>query len=96
MRRIAVKLDIHVRISLARNDRLAIFVSWLAVRIFFELLHGFRTLHFVGPCVSVFGSARFPPGHPSYELARAVGTPTNGPAVRGGPSGLRPGARREG
>jgi uncharacterized protein (TIGR00730 family) len=44
-----------------------------AVRIFFELLQGFRTLHFVGPCVTVFGSARFPAGHPSYELARTVG-----------------------
>ena len=30
-----------------------------ALRIFFELLHGFRALHFVGPCVTVFGSARF-------------------------------------
>jgi uncharacterized protein (TIGR00730 family) len=44
-----------------------------AVRIFFEFLHGFRTLHFVGPCVTVFGSARFREGHPYYGLARAVG-----------------------
>ena len=27
--------------------------------IFTELIRGFRTLHFAGPCVTVFGSARF-------------------------------------
>ncbi|MGE0638984.1 MAG: TIGR00730 family Rossman fold protein [Thermoanaerobaculia bacterium] len=42
-------------------------------RIFFEFLRGFRRLHFVGPCVTVFGSARFPEGHRYYELAREVG-----------------------
>ncbi len=44
-----------------------------AFRIFFELLRGFRTLHFVGPCVTVFGSARFREDHPHYALAREVG-----------------------
>jgi uncharacterized protein (TIGR00730 family) len=44
-----------------------------AVGIFWEFLRGFRTFHFLGPCVTVFGSARFPAGHPHYELARAVG-----------------------
>ena len=44
-----------------------------AVRIFLEFLRGFRKLHFVGPCVTVFGSARFPEDHVYYELARQVG-----------------------
>ena len=44
-----------------------------AVRIFFEFLRGFRALHFVGPCVTVFGSARFGEDHPYYVLGRAVG-----------------------
>src|SRR5262245_28216881 len=44
-----------------------------ALRIFWELLHGFRSLHFVGPCVTVFGSARFGEQHPHYALARQVG-----------------------
>lgn len=44
-----------------------------AIRIFFELLRGFRALHFVGPCVTVFGSARFGEDHRYYELAREVG-----------------------
>ncbi len=44
-----------------------------AGRIFFEFLRGFRKLHFVGPCVTVFGSARFPEDHVYYQLAREVG-----------------------
>lgn len=43
------------------------------MRIFFELLGGFRALHFVGPCVTVFGSARFKEDHPYYIMAREVG-----------------------
>ena len=46
---------------------------WWAVRVFGEFIRGFRTLHFVGPCVTVFGSARYSEGHPYYELAREVG-----------------------
>ena len=38
-----------------------------------DFIRGFRTLHFVGPCVTVFGSARFKEGHAYYELARQVG-----------------------
>jgi uncharacterized protein (TIGR00730 family) len=45
-----------------------------AVRIFFELFRGLRTFHFLGPCVTVFGSARFTEDHPYYQMARAVGT----------------------
>ncbi len=44
-----------------------------ATRIFFEFLRGFRALHFVGPCVTVFGSARFGEKHLCYELARKTG-----------------------
>ncbi len=44
-----------------------------AVRIFFEFIRGFRKLHFVGPCVTVFGSARFTEAHPYYALAREIG-----------------------
>lgn len=44
-----------------------------AVGIFWELMRGFRSLHFVGPCVTVFGSARFRENHPYYALARQVG-----------------------
>jgi uncharacterized protein (TIGR00730 family) len=43
------------------------------IRILWEFIRGFRSLHYVGPCVSVFGSARFDEDHPYYELARAMG-----------------------
>lgn len=46
---------------------------WFAIDVFRELLRGFRILHFVGPCVTVFGSARFDETHPYYDLARRVG-----------------------
>jgi uncharacterized protein (TIGR00730 family) len=45
-----------------------------ALRLFWEVIRGFRALHFVGPCVTVFGSARFKEDHAYYHLARAVGT----------------------
>ena len=44
-----------------------------AIRIFFEFMRGFRALHFVGPCVTVFGSARFKADHPYYATARDLG-----------------------
>lgn len=44
------------------------------LRIGREFIHGFRSLHFVGPCVTVFGSARFTEEHRFYALGRAVGS----------------------
>jgi uncharacterized protein (TIGR00730 family) len=49
------------------------FEFWQAVKIFRELVYGFRKLHFVGPCVTVFGSARFDEQHRYYTMAREVG-----------------------
>ena len=43
------------------------------LRIGGEFLKGFRHFHFVGPCVTVFGSARFTEDHPYYGLAREIG-----------------------
>ena len=45
----------------------------LVIRAGVDLIRGFRVLTFVGPCVTVFGSARFGEGHAHYELARRVG-----------------------
>lgn len=44
-----------------------------AFKVFFEFIQGFRTLHFVGPCITVFGSARFKEDHQYYEVAREFG-----------------------
>jgi uncharacterized protein (TIGR00730 family) len=42
------------------------------VKVLLEFIKGFRALHFVGPCVTVFGSARFKEGHPDYETTRTL------------------------
>lgn len=44
-----------------------------AVRVFLEMLRGFEEMDFEGPCVTVFGSARFAEDHPYYGLGREVG-----------------------
>jgi uncharacterized protein (TIGR00730 family) len=44
-----------------------------ALSIFAEMVRGFRTFHFLGPCVTVFGSARLGEGDPHYALCREVG-----------------------
>ncbi len=46
---------------------------FFAFRVFRQFIKGFRTLHFVGPCVTVFGSARFTEDHPYYIAAREFG-----------------------
>lgn len=38
-----------------------------ALSVLFEFIKGFRALHFVGPCVTIFGSARFKEGHPYFK-----------------------------
>lgn len=45
----------------------------MLLRIMRDFFRGFRRLHFVGPCVTVFGSARFKEDHPYYEMARRLG-----------------------
>lgn len=48
--------------------------DWLSAgRVFKEFVHGYRKLRRVGPCVTVFGSARFEEANPYYELAREMG-----------------------
>ena len=62
-----------------------------------ELAHGFDVLSGIGPAVTVFGSARTPPGHPDYELVRQVGAALGraGYAViTGGGGGLMEAANR--
>lgn len=41
--------------------------------VFKQFIKGFRTLHFVGPCITVFGSARFDQNHKNYKLSYEVG-----------------------
>jgi uncharacterized protein (TIGR00730 family) len=62
-----------------------------------DFVRGFRGLHFVGPCVTVFGSARLPEGHQYYELGREVGRAVAGlgfTVMTGGGPGVMEAANR--
>jgi uncharacterized protein (TIGR00730 family) len=68
-----------------------------AWRIFLEFIKGFRALHFVGPCVTVFGSARFKDDHKFYGLAREMGRRIAGlgfTVITGGGPGIMEAANR--
>ncbi len=43
------------------------------IKVMREFIRGLRKLHFIGPCVTVFGSARFKEDHPFYIKAMEVG-----------------------
>ncbi len=77
-----------------RSRKSEFFSVWKIAR---ELIRGFRTLHFVGPCVTVFGSARFQEDHPFYALARDVGrrlAEIGLTVMTGGGPGIMEGANR--
>ena len=42
-------------------------------RVMFSFIKAFRKMHFIGPCVTVFGSARFDASNPYYIQAEQVG-----------------------
>ncbi len=46
--------------------------SWAIFKIMSEFVNGFEKMSKIGPCVSIFGSARTQPGEKYYELAVTV------------------------
>ncbi|MBC7426905.1 MAG: TIGR00730 family Rossman fold protein [Bacteroidia bacterium] len=42
------------------------------IKVVNQFVKGFRTLHYAGPCITIFGSARFPDTHPFYESTRKI------------------------
>ncbi len=46
--------------------------AWTMFKVMAEFVDGFESLNRIGPCVSIFGSARTKPGDPYYELAVQV------------------------
>jgi NAD(P)-dependent dehydrogenase (short-subunit alcohol dehydrogenase family) len=46
---------------------------YFAWDVFKQFIKGFRALHFLDPCITVFGSARFPEQHTYYQAAREFG-----------------------
>jgi uncharacterized protein (TIGR00730 family) len=68
-----------------------------AVKVFKQFIKGFRALHFVGPCITVFGSARFKEDHPYYQAAREFGKRIAGlglTTMTGGGPGIMEAANR--
>lgn len=53
-------------------DQLSTQESWRLFRIMSEIVDGFDTLGEIGPCVSIFGSARSQPEDPLYAQTEAV------------------------
>lgn len=52
--------------DLAKSD------TWRVFRIMAELVEGFEALNNIGPAVTIFGSARVPPGSPYYNKCLKV------------------------
>ena len=46
--------------------------SWQLFKIMAEFVDGFEKLAAIGPCVTIFGSARTSPDHPYYKLAEDI------------------------
>jgi uncharacterized protein (TIGR00730 family) len=68
-----------------------------SIKVWVELIRGFRALHFLGPCVTVFGSARFGEDHPYYQKAREIGaglTELGFAVMTGGGPGIMEAANR--
>jgi uncharacterized protein (TIGR00730 family) len=66
-------------------------------RVMWQFLKGFRKLHFIDPCVTVFGSARYKEDHSYYKLARNVGEKIAGmgfTVMTGGGGGIMEAANR--
>jgi uncharacterized protein (TIGR00730 family) len=60
----------HVYLEGPKSRSYELSFAW---KVFKEFINGFRTLHFVGPCITVFGSARFKENDFFYQKAKEFG-----------------------
>jgi uncharacterized protein (TIGR00730 family) len=70
---------------------------FFAINVFRQFIHAFRILHFVGPCITVFGSARFKENDQYYIAAREFGKRIAGlgfTTMTGGGPGIMEAANR--
>ena len=65
-RKIREKLQQKTWNEIKTND------SWAIFKIMSEFVDGYEKLSKIGPCVSIFGSARTKPGEKYYELAEEM------------------------
>lgn len=66
--KLVTKESLFIRGPLSRIKELG-----FAFKVFFNFIRAFRVMHFVGPCVTVFGSARFTPESEYYIYAEKIG-----------------------
>jgi len=71
LKRIANTLPGDSKFLAGRNSRT--YELFKVIRIAIEFIRGFRIMHFIGPTITVFGSARFKEDHPYYQKAMEVG-----------------------
>ncbi len=64
--RIKTALDAKNWNEIKSND------SWAIFKVMAEFVNGYEKLAKIGPCVSIFGSARTKPEHPKYKLAQEI------------------------
>ena len=46
--------------------------SWAVFKVMAEMVEGYEKLNRIGPCVSIFGSARTKPDHPYYKMSEEI------------------------
>lgn len=84
----------HIYLEGPNNRTEELQFTW---KVFKQFLKGFRTLHFVGPCITVFGSARFDEQNEYYQAAREFGkriAQTGFTTMTGGGPGIMEAANR--
>ena len=84
----------HVYLDGPKSRSYELGFAW---KVFKQFIMGFRALHFVGPCVTVFGSARFKEDHQYYICAREFGkriAETGFTTMTGGGPGIMEAANR--
>ncbi|HSG30060.1 MAG TPA: TIGR00730 family Rossman fold protein [Thermodesulfobacteriota bacterium] len=68
------KIDIYSKdIPFIEGPRRRESELYTVIQIMTEFIKGFRTFHFVGPCITVFGSARIAEDHPYYKMTMDIG-----------------------
>jgi uncharacterized protein (TIGR00730 family) len=71
--------------------------SWKVFKIISEFVEGFEKLGRIGPCVSIFGSARSKPGSTDYKMAEEIAyllTKKGFGIITGGGPGIMEGANK--
>jgi uncharacterized protein (TIGR00730 family) len=71
--------------------------SWLVFKVMAEFVNSFEKLAKIGPCVSIFGSARTPENHPYYKMAERIAfelTQQGFGVISGGGPGIMEAANR--